>query len=818
MRVLKFGGTSVADAERLRMVSDIVLAQYDGGDSICVVVSAFSGTTDLLLEMVSLAKEDNKDYLKAYGVFTSKAHDIAKELLSSDSYARVSNHLDENHLKLSNVLSGVSLIQEASPKTMDFVVSFGERNCAFILANYLADQGHPSKYLDARTCIKTDSTFGAALVDFELTDKAIKDQVARQGNIYIATGFIGADKQSGVTTTLGRGGSDYSAAIFAASLDAEVLEIWTDVNGVLTSDPRKVKKAYTIPELSYLEAAEMSHFGAKVLYAPTIRPVKEKNIPTRIKNTFEPENPGTLIHQEATETTNAISGLSSIKDIALISLEGSGMQGVPGIAYRFFKCIAEGYINIVMITQASSEHSITIAIKDKDKDRCKSLIEREFDQEIARRFIEPIKVKDQLCLLAIIGQNMKNSPGVAGRLFNTLGINGINVEAIAQGSSELNITFAIDKKDESKALNSIHDAFFLSEYKTLNVYMVGVGLIGSTLIDQIRDNYKNILKNSRVEIIVNGLSNSRKMLFSDDGIDIDAYKEGLNKSEMKADLSAFIDKVISDSHAYTVFVDNTASQLIPQHYARLLENKIAISTPNKIALSSGLEHYKSLKALSGSYNVPLNFETNVGAGLPVISTLKSLTSSGDKISRIEAVLSGSVSYIFNNFSPDTSFTDVVKEAQDRGLTEPDPREDLSGADVKRKILILGRESGFEVEESDIIIESMLSANCLNASSVDDFYKALEEDNQRFMTMIREAEAKECKLRFIASYENGRGNISLQAVDSQNPFYGLSGSDNMIVIYSNRYSETPLVVRGPGAGANVTAAGILAEIISIGTVL
>jgi len=818
MRVLKFGGSSVADAGRLKMVSDIILSKFDKEDSIAIVVSAFSGMTDLLLEMVQLAKTNNVAYLSAFETFTSKAHSIAKELLSLDAYKAVAADLDENHSKLKDLLSGVSLIQEASPKTKDFVVSFGERNCAFILAHYLKDLGNPAEYLDARTCIKTDDNFGAALVDFDLTNKMIIEAVDKKSKIYIVTGFIGSEKLSGVTTTLGRGGSDYSAAIFAAALDAEELEIWTDVNGVLTSDPRKVKKAYTIPELSYHEAAEMSHFGAKVLYGPTIRPVKEKNIPTRIKNTFEPEHPGTLIHKEATGLDKVISGLSSIKEVALISLEGSGMQGVPGIAYRFFKCIAEGKINIIMITQASSEHSITIAINNKDKDLCKSLIEKEFEQEIGRRFIAPVKIKKDLCLLAIIGENMKNSPGVAGKLFHTLGLNGINIEAIAQGSSELNITFAINKEDEVKALNSIHDAFFLSKYKTIHVYMVGVGLIGSTLIAQIKDNYKNILEDSRVELIVNGLSNSRKMLFSDEGIDIENYKTALEASELQADISSFIDRVISDNHPHAIFVDNTASKLIPQHYARLLENKIAISTPNKIALSSGLERYKSLKALSGSHNIPLNFETNVGAGLPVISTLKSLTSSGDKIKKIEAVLSGSVSYIFNNFSSESLFSDIVKVAQEKGLTEPDPREDLSGADVKRKLLILARESGFDVEEAEIEIDGILSDNCLKASNIEEFYTHLIEDNPSYTKQVKEAESKNSRLRFIASYENGRGKIGLQVVDLHNPFYSLSGSDNMIVIYSNRYSETPLVIRGPGAGANVTAAGLLAEIISMGSVL
>lgn len=818
MRVLKFGGTSVANAERLVLVSDIVKSKYDETNGVCVIVSAFSGMTDLLLGMVEAAKADKQVYLSDCKLFIDKAHSIAKELLDEQTYKQVAVDLEENHEKLKSLLTGVSLIQEASPKTKDYIGSFGERNCAFILAHYMASLGLPAEYLDARTCIKTDDSFGSAIVEFDETNRLITKFVQPEGKIYIVTGFIGSDIHSGVTTTLGRGGSDYSAAIFAAAVEADELEIWTDVDGVLTSDPRKVKKAYSIPELSYQEAAEMSHFGAKVLYAPTIRPVKEKNIPTRIKNTFNPDHPGTLIHHNAKGNTGIISGLSSIKDIALVSLEGAGLQGVPGIAYRFFKCIAEGKVNVIMITQASSEHSITIAINEADKDLAKAQIAKEFEPELKRGFIDPIKVKPQLCLLAIIGGSMKNTPGVAGKLFHTLGKNGINIEAIAQGSSELNITFAINKKDESKALNSIHDAFFLSEYKSVHVYVVGVGLIGSTLLEQIKTNYQNILKDSRVELIINGLSNSRKMLFSEDGINIENYKQDLENSKQAADISAFIDKVIDDNFAHTVFVDNTASKIIPDHYTRLLENNIAISTPNKIALSSGLQKYKALKLLSGTRSIPLNFETNVGAGLPVISTLKSLTSSGDSIQKIEAVLSGSVSYIFNNFSSDKKFIDLVREAQAKGLTEPDPREDLSGSDVKRKLLILSRESGFEIEEKDITIKSILSEACLEAGSVEDFYKQLEKDNVTFQNLIEEAEKENKRLRFIAGYENGRGTINLQAVNSENPFYSLSGSDNMIVIHSSRYNETPLVIRGPGAGAAVTAAGLLAEIISMSSIL
>ncbi len=814
MRVLKFGGTSVASAERLRLVTDIVHDQYKQDTKICVVVSAFSGMTDLLLKTVRLAEANDQAYLQACEEFISKAHQVAQELLDTTIYNQIAEELNENHQKLKDLLSGVSLIQEASPKTKDFVVSFGERNCAFILSHFIKSQGLPAEYIDARQLIKTDDNYGAAVVDFKLTNQLITNKLNSNKAIYVITGFIGSEKVSGVTTTLGRGGSDYSAAIFAAALNADVLEIWTDVDGVLTSDPRVVTKAYPIPELTYLEAAEMSHFGAKVLYAPTIRPVKEKNIPTRIKNTFNPAHPGTLIHDAVVAGDSVISGLSSIKDIALVSLEGSGMQGIPGIAYRLFKVMADGKINIIMITQASSEHSICIAIKNSDTDRAKSLIDSEFEVESNRGLIEPTKLTKDLCLLAVIGEHMKNAPGVSGRLFSTLGKNGINVEAIAQGSSELNITFAVHKEDEAKALNAVHDAFFLSEHKQVHLFVVGVGLIGSTLLGQIRDHYSDIKDNSKIELVLNGLTNSRKMIFSEEGVPFDNFQSELDQATEAADISTFIDKMIEMNFPYSVFVDNTASKLIPEHYHRIIENNIAISTPNKIALSSSLSRYKKLKALSGARNIPLNFETNVGAGLPVISTLKSLTTTGDRITQLEAVLSGSVSYIFNNFSSDKRFIDVVKDAQAKGLTEPDPREDLSGSDVKRKILILARESGFELEESAVTIEPILSEACLQAESVANFYTELEKDTDRFTEMAKQAESRGEKLRFIAQYKDGRGTISLQSVDGRNPFYSLSGSDNMIVIYSDRYNETPLVVRGPGAGADVTAAGLLAEILGM----
>jgi len=816
MRVLKFGGTSVANAERLKQISEIISSKFNDGDGLCVVVSAFSGVTDLLIKAVNLAEENNNDYRLCLDKFIQTVHDIATSLLPTIVYASIKAELNQNHENLSNLLTGVSLIQEASNKSKDFVVSFGERNCAFILTNYLNSINLPTEYIDARKLIKTNSLHDKAIVDYNISNDLITNRISDNNKIYIITGFIASDVQS--TTTLGRGGSDFTAAIFTAALKADELEIWTDVNGVLTTNPKKVKKAYTIPELSYKEAAEMSHFGAKVLYNPTIKPVKDLKIPIRIKNTFDPENEGTIIHANKTNTDRIISGLSSINNVALLSLQGSGMQGIPGIAYRFFKCLAHATVNIIMITQASSEHSITVAINDIDQKEAKQAVEEEFSLELERKVIEPVNISSNISLVAIIGENMKDSPGVAGKLFHTLGKNNINIEAIAQGSSELNITFAINERDESKALNSLHDSFFLSETKSIHLFIIGVGLIGSTLLDQINSNLDDIKKDSRIELIVNGVANSKRMVFSEDGIHLSKYKSLLDESEEASDINLFIDKMIEANYAHSIFVDNTASKIIPEQYSRILENNIAISTPNKIALSSGYRNYQKLKGIANRMSIPFNFETNVGAGLPVISTIKNLTSSGDSITSIEAVLSGSLSFIFNNFNSDKDFLDVVKEAQQKGYTEPDPRDDLSGSDVKRKLLILARESGIVIEDEEIEMNSLLSDDALEASSVDKFFDVLKAETENYKNLILEAEAKNERLRFIASYKNGKGAISLLRIDSESPFYSLSGSDNMIVIRSKRYNETPLVIRGPGAGASVTAAGILSEIISISALL
>ncbi|MBT8231688.1 MAG: bifunctional aspartate kinase/homoserine dehydrogenase I [Saprospiraceae bacterium] len=818
MNVLKFGGSSVASAQSIARVFDIVQQKSEDSPGILVVVSAFGGITDLLIRTSDQAESNNPIYLNGLKEISDRSLSIAEELLSPDRFNVVKKTICENINSLENILSGVSLVQEASKKTRDYILSFGERNSAFIISQYFEDKGLSSEFIDARKYIKTDASHGSARVNFSVTNKNIIDKFTSYKRVALITGFIGSDLATGRTTTLGRGGSDFTAAIFAAAINAKELQIWTDVSGVLTSNPKMVSKAYTIKELTYSEAMEMSHFGAKVLYYPTIRPVKEKGIPTRIKNTFKPNDTGTIIHSKRSKSNQIISGLSSLSDISIVTIEGSGLQGVSGIANRLFKCLALGNVNVIMITQASSEYSISLAIKDNQANKSQKLIEEEFEYEIKRQLIEPIRLENNLSLLAIVGENMKNSPGVAGKLFSTLGKNGINIEAIAQGSSELNITFAVKKSLEVKALNSIHDAFFLSQHKTIHLFIIGVGLIGKTLLKQIESYKENIKQECGIEIVINGLSNSKKMIISDQNIETKQFQDLLTKSETKADPNQFINEMISLNYANSIFVDNTASDVVPGHYSKILKNSIPISTPNKIALSSSLNDYKEIKRLTQKHNTHFLFETNVGAGLPVISTLNNLLNSGDQIEKIEAVLSGSLSYIFNNYDSSLTFSALVKLAKDQGLTEPDPRDDLSGKDIMRKLLILGREAGYDLEESNINIKPIVSDKIMAAESIEAFFDALEKEDHYFKKLYKESNLEQKKLRIIATLENGVGSIALKAVGQDSPFYGLNGSDNMISFTSRRYNKTPLVIRGPGAGADVTAAGVLSEIINLGKLL
>lgn len=818
MKVLKFGGSSVATPDRINHIISLLQPRIENGEELCVVFSAFGGVTDMLIEMSNLAARGKEKYLGLYHQFTDRHLSAAKELMSETRFLEVQEELVENNKTLKELLRGIFLVREASPRTMDYVLSFGERFSNAIIAQTLSDRGISAEYLDARKVIKTNKDFGAAKVNFPITNKNIQEYIAdKSGITHIITGFIATDV-GGLTTTLGRGGSDYTAAIFAGALGAEKLEIWTDVDGVLTCDPRKVKKAFSIPQLSYAEAMEMSHFGAKVIYPPTIQPALQADIPIYIKNTLNSDHPGTRITRDSDEKwPSPIKGISSLKDVTLLSLEGGGMMGVPGISARLFTSLANKEINVVLISQASSEHSICVAVSQKQANLAKEVIDKAFEQEISSGRIKPVKIEDDLCVMAVIGEKMRSVPGVSGKLFQALGRNGINVIAIAQGSSERNISFVINKKDEAKALNLIHDAFFLSETRTFNLFLVGVGLIGGTLIEQIKAQREELKERYAIDFAVAGLANSKKMIFDEDGIDLDNWKEALQNAETPSSPMGFLKKMQEMNLSNSIFVDNTANKEIPLHYKEILQSNISITTPNKVATSSSYASYVDLKNTAREKGVYFLYETNVGAGLPVISTIKNLINSGDRIQKIEAVVSGSLSYIFNNFDGSKPFSSLVNEAKTLGYTEPDPREDLSGQDVKRKIIILTREAGFPIEPEDVILDPILPEEVMDAPTVEAFFEKLEGYDEVMKEKISSAKSQGKALRFIAGTEGGKAKIGMQLVSSDDPFYGLSGADNMIVITTERYHTRPLVVKGPGAGAEVTAGGVFADLLTIANI-
>jgi len=816
MKVLKFGGSSVKTADRVGQVIDIVADKLAQGDELAVVCSAFGGITDLLIQMAELAADGRDEYTGLFHQFKDR-HDTAARQLLDEQYANIADELNENHDTLKALLKGIQLVREISPRTMDYVLSFGERNSNYLIAKAMEHRGIKAEYLDARKVITTNKGFTAAKVKFDVTNKQIADHFStRTGTVQVVTGFI-ASAVGGLTTTLGRGGSDYTAAILAGALQASVLEIWTDVDGVLTCDPRKVKTAFTLPELSYAEAMEMSHFGAKVIYPPTIQPALAAGIPIYIRNTFNPAFAGTLIHEHADPTFRSpIKGISSLKDIAMLTLQGSGMMGIPGISARLFSALGAKAINVVLITQASSEHSITFAVAEKDAKKAKASIENEFEKEIERGTINSPTIKKDLVVMAVIGENMKAVPGIAGKLFQSLGRNGINIIAIAQGSSELNISFIIEGHHELKALNLLHDQFFLSDLKRINVFALGLGLIGGTLLQQILQQQDELRDEMLLQINVAGISNSRKMLFDAEGITLTDWKTPLANSVHEANIGSFVDKMIAMNLPNSVFVDNTASHEVPNYYKQILDANISVVTPNKVATSSSYDSYLELKSVAQARGVKFLYETNVGAGLPVISTLQGLIYSGDRVDKIEAVVSGSLSYIFNNFDGQVAFSDLVSQARELGYTEPDPREDLSGADVKRKIIILTREAGIAIEPSDVTLDPILPDSCMQAADVPAFFEALKAENNHFAQLASEA-AKEGKvLRFIATMKGGKASIGMQTVGPDSPFFTLQDSDNMIVLTTKRYHTRPLIIRGPGAGAEVTAGGVFADIISIGS--
>lgn len=813
MKVLKFGGTSVANAENISKVLNI-LEKESKKHKIAVVVSALGGTTDMLIETGTLATNRDEKYLSVYKKIVDRHNDAVEELIKGKAKEIVLKQINAKLEELKQILQGLYLINEFSNKTIDKIVSFGELLSSYIISEALQQTLKRSSLKDSRELIITDSTFTNAVVNTKETSNNISSFFKKnKDKIVVLPGFVSRNKD-GETTTLGRGGSDYTAALIASATKASVLEIWTDVSGMYTANPKLVKQAFPIKEISYEEAMELSHFGAKVLYPPTVQPALQKNIPIHIKNTFAPNEEGTLITKKNTDKKEPVKGISHIENIALLTLEGNGMIGVPGFSKRLFSTLSRGNINVVLITQASSEHSICVGIYSIDSKKAKEIVDEEFIYEISKQKIKPLLVENNLAIVAVVGDNMKSHQGISGRMFRALGNNNVNVRAIAQGASERNISAVISHKDIKKALTALHNRFFEKQIKTLNLFIVGVGNVGGILLNQIKKQQDYLNENLLLNVKVVGISNSKKMIFNEEGVNLDSWEEELRKGKKQSHKS-FFETIKELNLSNSIFIDVTANEEVAKTYKDYLKESISVIACNKIACSSKYSDYQELKDLSRKYNASFLFETNVGAGLPVINTLNNLINSGDRITSIQAVLSGSLNFIFNNFDDNSSFHDIVKQAQEEGYTEPDPRLDLSGVDVARKILILAREAGYKLDLKDIKNQSFLPKESLEANTVDDFYKTLKTEASHFNRLYKSAQNNNCQLKYVAEFNNGKASVGLKEIDKEHPFYNLKGKDNIVLFFTERYTEQPLIIKGAGAGAEVTASGLFGDIITLG---
>jgi aspartokinase/homoserine dehydrogenase 1 len=811
MIIAKFGGSSLATAEAITAVRDICKSMFTDREGI-VVVSAVGGITDKLKVCGIRASEGDEGYIKDLKQIEDRHIKICRELFPDVKQSSILTTIKIHLNSLEDVFRGVYLIGELTTKTQDYILSFGEKMSSSIVSEYFKLDINNASLIDPTTFIITDDQYGNATVDFNITDQKILEISKNIKGIAVCPGFIAGSK-TGNLTTLGRGGSDYTAAILAGACKADVLEIWTDVSGMMTADPRYVTSAHPIENISYEEALELSHFGAKVIYPPTIQPALRKEIPIQIKNTFNPDADGTRVSKNTNNNEALIKGLSSIQNISLFNLKGAGMVGIPNFSNRLFSALSRVQVNVILITQASSEHSICVGIADSDISKSQAAINEEFEMEMMVGKIDSLEAESGLSIIALVGNRMQHQVGVSGRMFSTLGENGVNIVAIAQGSSERNISAVIDTRDLKKALNILHERFFLSERKRINLFIIGVGNVGGTFLKMIETQQSTLLQEYHIDVRVIGIANSRKMYFDEDGIDLSKWHDSIEKGEnMKR--TSFFNKMYSLNMRSSIFIDNTASDEIPELYKTILQNNVSIVTPNKVACSSDQNIYNELMAISRKFNSKFLYETNVGAGLPVISTLNDLVKSGDKILKIEAVLSGSMNFIFNNYDGSKSFSEIVKIAEKEGYTEPDPRIDLSGKDVMRKILILIREAGIEMEINDIGNESFVPQNCMKASTKEEFYQLLEENESVFKELVESAVKQNRRIKFVASFDNNTAKTGLGFFDVSHPFYQLDGKDNIVLFTTTRYSEQPLVVKGAGAGAEVTASGIFADVIRI----
>ncbi len=809
MKVLKFGGTSVGSIESIKNVKMIV-EQCD--ESVIVVVSALGGITDKLIATANMACNGDAEYKDSLQQIRDRHADVIAGVVPVQYRNEIESRINEMLDELTNIYQGVFLIKDLSSKTLDTIVSYGERLSSTILSRVIEG----ITLFDSRSFIKTETQFNKHIVDFEVTNSLIAETFAQQPLRSLVPGFISSDLATGDTTNLGRGGSDYTAAILAAALDANRLEIWTDVDGFMTADPRVITSAYVIDRLSFTEAMELCNFGAKVIYPPTIYPVYHKNIPIVIKNTFNPSAPGTFISNDNNPNSKTIKGISSINDTCLITVTGLGMVGVVGVNSRIFNSLAQSGVSVFMVSQASSENSTSFAVRNADAELAVKVLNKEFATEIEQGEMSPARAERELATVAIVGENMKQAPGIAGKLFSTLGRSGINTIACAQGAQKMNISIVIKSCDLRKALNAIHDSFFLSSSQVLNLFVVGIGNVGGDLLAQIAKQQEKLLQNKALCLRVVGIANSRKCIFNRDGIDLSTYREQLEASDIVSSPAFFKEEIFRMNMFNSVFVDCTDSSDVAAQYYDLLSHNISVVAANKIAAASNYNNYVMLKETANARDVKFLFETNVGAGLPIINTINALTNSGDRILRIEAVLSGTLNYIFNIISEDVTLSRAIEMAQEARISEPDPRVDLSGKDVLRKLVILAREAGYAIEQEDVELKYFIPQEYFT-SDLDTFKQKVKELDNEFETMRKQVASEGKHLRFVASLIDGKASIGLQAVDNQHPLYQLEGSNNVILISTERYREYPMIIKGYGAGAGVTAAGVFADIISIANI-